>query len=71
MICRGVEQGDGSIYDVDSLDVRGFSLSTRSVTIGEEFSFEVQAKDATMVRLEYGIDLVKSNGNRNRKIFQT
>ena len=59
-------------HDVDSLDVCGFALSAKSVAIGEEFSFsfDVQAKDATMVRLEYGIDFVKSNGKRNRKIFQ-
>lgn len=52
--------------------VNGFSLDTSSVFIGEDmtFSFEVEAKKATKVRLEYGIDYVKANGKRNRKIFQ-
>ena len=34
------------------------------------FSFEIEAKKAARVRLEYGIDYVKANGRRNRKIFQ-
>jgi hypothetical protein len=40
--------------------------------IGEDltFSFSILSKEATKVRLEYGIDYVKSNGKRNRKIFQ-
>jgi len=58
--------------DVTSVDVSGFALSTSSVSIGEDFdfSFKVSVKDATKVRLEYGIDYVKANGKRNRKIFQ-
>ena len=59
-------------HDVSLLDVTGFALGANSVAIGGEFSFsfDVLAKEATMVRLEYGIDFVKSNGKRNRKIFQ-
>lgn len=61
-----------------------FLLETPVVSIGENltFSFEIEAtkengkeanKEAnkeTKVRLEYGIDYVKANGRRNRKIFQ-
>jgi len=65
-------------HDVDSLEVSGFSLENTSggkipsVQIGGEisFSFMILAKESTKVRLEYGIDFVKSNGKRNRKIFQ-
>ena len=58
--------------DVTSINVDGFVLDTASVAIGGDitFSFSIEAKEATKVRLEYGIDYVKSNGKRNRKIFQ-
>ena len=58
--------------NVDSVEVSGFILGAAAVSIGEEitFSFEFLAKESTKVRLEYGIDYVKSNGKRNRKIFQ-
>lgn len=58
--------------DTTSVEVQDFTLDTASVSIGEElsFSFTISAKSATKVRLEYGIDYVKSNGKRNRKIFQ-
>ena len=59
-------------HDVSSIDVSGFILGVESVKIGEDitFSFEVFTKEATKIRLEYAIDYVKSNGKRNRKIFQ-
>jgi len=59
-------------HDADSIEVDGFALEAASVSIGEElaFSFAIQAKCATKARLEFGIDYVKSNGKRNRKIFQ-
>lgn len=58
--------------DSDCVDMEGFSLSTASVTIGESmsFSFQLEAKTAARVRLEYGVDFVKANGSRSRKIFQ-
>lgn len=34
------------------------------------FSFTIGAKKAARIRLEYGIDYVKANARRNRKIFQ-
>jgi len=58
--------------DVDSVEVESFALGAAAVSVGEDitFSFEISAKEAAKVRLEYGIDYVKSNGKRNRKIFQ-
>jgi len=59
-------------HDVSSVDAHGFVLDKNTVAIGEEFtfSFDISTKEATKVRLEYGVDFVKSNGKRNRKIFQ-
>jgi len=59
-------------HDVDSVDVSGFELSTKTVPFGGDidFSFLIATKEATKVRLEYGIDYMKANGKRNRKIFQ-
>ena len=59
-------------YDSASVDVHDFTLELSSLAIGEDlaFSFSISVKEATKVRLEYGIDYVKSNGKRNRKIFQ-
>ena len=59
-------------HDVSSVDISGFALDKNNVAIGEDFtfSFDIMTKEATKVRLEYGIDYVKSNGKRNRKIFQ-
>lgn len=58
--------------DAGCVKVDGFSLGAASVFIGENmtFSFEIEAQKTTKVRLEYGIDYVKANGKRNRKIFQ-
>jgi len=58
--------------NVSSVEASGFTLDKSRVAIGEEFtfSFDIETKEATKVRLEYGIDFVKSNGKRSRKIFQ-
>lgn len=58
--------------DADCVDVDGFTLGAAFVSIGDDmaFSFQIEAKKATRVRLEYGIDYVKANARRNRKIFQ-
>lgn len=58
--------------DPGCVNVAGFALGAASVAIGENmtFSFTIEAQKATKVRLEYGIDYVKANGKRNRKIFQ-
>ncbi|MCL2368446.1 MAG: DNA alkylation repair protein [Oscillospiraceae bacterium] len=58
--------------DTTSVDVRDFALGAEAISIGEEmpFSFSIEVKKPTKVRLEYGVDYVKANGKRNRKIFQ-
>jgi len=58
--------------DAASIDVTDFALEAASISLGEDitFSFTISAQEATKARLEYGIDYVKSNGKRNRKIFQ-
>ena len=58
--------------DVTSIAVNGFSLDTTAIQLGGDltFSFSIQVKETTKVRLEYGIDFVKAKGKRSRKIFQ-
>ncbi|HBG3259722.1 TPA: DNA alkylation repair protein [Clostridioides difficile] len=58
--------------DTTSINLQDFTLETTSISIGEDltFSFNILAKKATKTRLEYGIDYIKSNGKRNRKIFK-
>lgn len=58
--------------DTDGVNISSFSLDAVSISIGENmaFSFEIETENTTKVRLEYGIDYVKANGRRNRKIFQ-
>lgn len=59
-------------HDASALDVEGFSVGTTSLLMGDDlaFAFTIQTKEPTKVRLEYGIDYVKANGKRKRKIFQ-
>jgi 3-methyladenine DNA glycosylase AlkC len=58
--------------DITSVDVQDFALGATSVSFGGDitFSFTILTKEATKVRLEYGIDYMKANGKQNRKIFQ-
>ena len=59
-------------HDGASIDVDDFTLNTSTTSIGDEitFSFTIQVHEPTKVRLEYGIDYMKANGKRNRKVFQ-
>ena len=58
--------------DITSVDINDFSLEAISAAIGDDiaFSFIISTNEAAKVRLEYGIDYVKANGKRNRKIFK-
>lgn len=58
--------------ETNCIQVSEFILNTPKLSIGEDlvFSFELKVKKTAKVRLEYGIDYVKANGKRNRKIFQ-
>lgn len=77
--CRTLlKKGYKDVFDIfgfaetDSVTVEGFSLGATLVSIGEtiSFSFKIKAKQAAKIRLEYGVDYVKANGKRSRKIFQ-
>ena len=59
-------------HDGTAIDVEDFTLSRKVIAIGDEltFSFTIKVKEATKVRLEYGIDYVKANRKTSRKIFQ-
>lgn len=59
-------------HDTTSVEICDFVLEPAAILIGEPitFSFSVLAKEAVKIRLEYGIDYVKSKGKRNRKIFK-
>ena len=58
--------------DTQNIEVSTFGLQTTSVSIGGDisFSFDIWAKEAAKVRLEYGIDYVKASGKKSRKIFK-
>lgn len=58
--------------NADYINVDSFVLGAASVAIGEcmPFSFTIEAINTVKVRLEYGIDYVKANGTRSRKLFQ-
>jgi 3-methyladenine DNA glycosylase AlkC len=60
------------LNDNTNVSAHDFAISTNSISIGDDFtfSFTVNTKKTTKVRLEYGIDYVKSNGKRNRKTFK-
>jgi hypothetical protein len=60
------------LNDNTNVTAENFSLDTTFVPIGNAlaFSFMINAKQPTKVRLEYAIDYVKSRGKRNRKIFK-
>ena len=58
--------------DAKSVEVKDFALDKKAVSLGGDivFSFTISSKKEVKVRLEYGIDFVRLNGKRNRKIFQ-
>ena len=58
--------------DTQNIEVDAFDLETKAVSIGSDmnFSFDISTKEATKARLEYGIDYVKANGKKSRKIFK-
>jgi len=55
-----------------SIDFTGLITNKTTLAIGDDllFDFAISAAKDTKVRLEYGVDFVKANGKRNRKIFQ-
>jgi len=59
-------------HDSSALKVTNFKIDKGKIPMEGEitFSFDIQAKEDTKLRLEYGVDYMKANGKRNRKIFQ-
>lgn len=77
--CRTLlKKGNRGVLDIFGFSngvcvtIDGFMLDSTSVFIGENliFSFQIETKRAGKIRLEYGIDYVKANSKRSRKIFQ-
>ncbi|MFV0394570.1 MAG: DNA alkylation repair protein [Coprobacillaceae bacterium] len=58
--------------DASSINIDNLKLEKKVISIGENntFTFTISSEKSTKVRLEYGIDYVKTNGKRNRKIFK-
>jgi 3-methyladenine DNA glycosylase AlkC len=58
----------------DDIEVNTLALKSDVIEIGEklDFSFEVvnYGKKTIQLRIEYGIDYMKSNGTQNRKLFK-
>ncbi len=60
--------------DTEFVSVSALTLDKQQLNIGDvlQFSFNMtwNGKEKVKLRLEYGIDYVKSNGKTNRKVFQ-
>ena len=57
--------------DCECIDIHEFVLGEKDVYIGNEmsFSFVISSKADSEVRLEYGVDYIRANGRRSRKVF--
>jgi len=58
--------------EVKGVTVSELKLAKKKINMGSElrFSFSLELKKEAKLRLEYGIDYMKSNGKTNRKIFK-
>ncbi len=58
----------------EKVEISNLVMENDSITIGEftHFSFDLKnnSSEAAKIRLEFGVDFMKSNGKQNRKIFQ-
>jgi len=77
--CRTLlKKGNREVLDLfgfhqgDALVVSNFRITSDEVVMGEEimFAFTMEATEETRLRLEYGIDFMKANGKKSRKVFQ-
>jgi len=61
-------------HDPSTMQVVDLTLDEQTVAIGSDlhfaFSLLVEGDEARKIRLEYGIDFVKSSGKRSRKVFK-
>jgi 3-methyladenine DNA glycosylase AlkC len=57
--------------DDKSIEITDFNLDEDHVSIGDNlhYSFTLISKKSMPIRVEYGIDYVKANGQRSRKVF--
>lgn len=76
--CRTLlKKGDARVLEIfaysDSHEIKvvGLHGEATEISIGESinFSFELYSPITKKVRIEYGIDYVKANGTRSRKVF--
>lgn len=60
------------LADATGLEISDLSFTKNTLTIGEHFhfSFQLQVDKPRVVRIEYGVYFVKSNGSQSRKVFQ-
>lgn len=60
--------------DPKNITINDLSLNSQSINIGDELQFEfdldLKSKKDCLIRIEYGVDYVKSKGKLSRKIFQ-
>lgn len=60
--------------NIDQYRIYSFALKNAEVTFGNQLEFEVslqnQSDQKAMTRLEYGLYLLKANGQKNRKVFK-
>lgn len=77
--CRTLlKNGNSAVFSIfgyaaaNDIKINNFSLKVTTISIGENltFSFDLEAKKDSKIRLEYGIDYRKANSKQNRKIFQ-
>jgi len=73
--CRTLlKKGNREVLGIFSFDgeveVRDFRLHDEVVQIGGSLEFSFSVRTDSKVRIEYGVDYVKSNGKVSRKIFQ-
>ena len=64
--------GPADSTQIDSQEAVSAGQSLPVIAMGGDlfFSFAIHAKEATKLRLEYGIDFVKATGKTSRKVFQ-
>jgi 3-methyladenine DNA glycosylase AlkC len=57
--------------DDEALELTDFTISNDQITFGDciHFSFTITSKKEMPIRVEYGIDYVKSKGHRTKKVF--
>ena len=60
------------LTETKGIDIESLKTDKKKLAIGDTllFSFQLTIKKGAKLRIEYGIDYMKSNGKTNRKIFK-